>query len=102
MKQTNSYFNFSEFKNGGNATTKLGNPVKFVTMCSDGRMLVQISPRNRIVESGNLKYVTLGTPYTEKYHVNGKKYRNADSEFDIVMNAPKRPRNAKGQFIKMG
>jgi hypothetical protein len=102
MKQTNSYFNFSEFKNGSNATTKLGNPVKFVTMCSDGRMLVQVNPRNRIVESGNLKYVTYGTPYTEKYHVNGKKYRDYDSEFDIVMDAPKRPRNSKGQFVKMG
>jgi len=84
MKQTNN-FNFEKFKNGGNATTKLGNPVKFITMCSDGRMLVQVTPRNRIGEQGTLKYVAPAMPYTDKYHVTGKKYNNTDSEFDIVM-----------------
>lgn len=84
MKQTNN-FNFEKFKNGGNAKTKMGNPVKFITMCSDGRMLVQVTPRNCIGEQGTLKYVAPAMPYTDKYHVNGKKYNNTDSEFDIVM-----------------
>lgn len=84
MKQTNN-FNFEKFKNGGNATTKLGNPVKFITMCSDGRMLVQVTPRSRIVEQNTLKHVVPAMPYTDKYHVTGKKYPNTDSEFDIVM-----------------
>ena len=101
MKKSNSYFNYSEFRNGKSATTKLGNPVKFITMCADGRMLVRITPRSRVVESGNLKYVTAGMPYTDKYYSNGKKYHNTDSEYDIVMEASSRPRNAKGQFIKM-
>lgn len=84
MKQTNN-FNFEKFKNGGNATTKLGNPVKFITICSDGRMLVQVTPRSRIVEQNTLKHVVPAMPYTDKYHVTGKKYPNTDSEFDIVM-----------------
>ena len=35
-----NYFNLNEFKNGKKATTKLGNPVKFITMTGD-KMLVK-------------------------------------------------------------
>ena len=90
-----NYFNLNEFKNGKSATTKLGNPVKFITMCADGRMLVQVTPRNKVIESGNLKYVTVGMPYNGKYYITGKKYRNTDSEFDLVMTAPSCSRNEK-------
>ena len=85
MKTNN--FNFEAFKKGTvKATTKLGNPVKFITMLNDGRMLVAVQARNRIVEQGTLKFVApaLGTT-NERYFTNGKKYRNADSQFDLVM-----------------
>lgn len=85
MKTTT--FNFEAFKNGSiKAMTKLGNPVRFITMLRDGRMLIEIQPRNRIVEQGTLKHVApaMGT-VNDKYYTNGKKYRNTDSQFDLVM-----------------
>ena len=88
MKQTNN-FNFEKFKNGGNATTKLGNPVKFITMCGD-KILVKVSPRFRIIDGPTKYVVSAAESYTCKYNLDGKKYKgkkynNTDSEFDIVM-----------------
>ena len=40
MKTTNNYFNLNEFKAGKTATTKLGNPVKFICITNDGKLLV--------------------------------------------------------------
>jgi len=102
MTKANNYFNLNEFKAGKTCTTKLGNPAKFITMCGDGKMLVQVTPRYRIIE-GPTKYAVGGcTPYTCKYNVNGKKYNGTDTEFDLVMEAPKMPRDEKGRFVKKG
>ena len=97
----NRYFNLTEFKNGKTATTKLGNPVKFITMLSDGRILVKVYHRSRVI---GFSVKTVAPEYdgtVEKYQADGRKYRGADTEFDIIMEVPSRPRNAKGQFIKM-
>ena len=82
-------FNFEAFKNGSiKVTTKLGNPVRYITTLSDGRMLIEIKPRTRIVEQGTIKHVApvFGT-VTDKYYTNGKKYKTQDSEFDLVVAA---------------
>lgn len=99
MSKTN-YFNLNEFKNGKSATTKLGNPVKFITMCGD-KILVKVSPRFRIIDGPTKYVVSAAESYTCKYNLDGKKYKGTDTEYDLVMDAPSRPRNEKGQFIKV-
>ena len=80
-------FDINKFKAGTKATTKLGNSARFITMLRDGRMLVEITPRSRIVEYRTIKYaVTTSNPYTDRYYVNGMKYKNTPCEFDLVMN----------------
>ena len=99
---TNNYFNLSKFMQGEKATTKLGNPVRYITSLRDGRILVEVSPRSRIVEYRTIKYsVPTSEKYTAKYYPDGKKYKNYDCEFDLVMPKPSRPRDEKGRFIKL-
>ena len=79
-------FNFEAFKNGTiKAETKLGNPARFITMLRDGRMLIEIKPRTRIVEQGTIKHVSyVMETITDKYYTNGRKYKTSESEFDLV------------------
>lgn len=102
MKTTNRYFNLSEFKAGKTTTTKLGNPVQFICDIPDGKILVRVFHRSRVIGFSS-KSVAPANPEgsVEKYYADGRKYRGTDTEFDLMMDAPKRPRNAKGQFIKM-
>lgn len=99
---TNNYFNLSKFMQGEKTTTKLGNPVRYITSLRDGRILVEITPRSRIVEYRTIKYsVPTSEKYTAKYWPDGKKYKNYDCEYDLVMDKPKLPRDPKtGRFIK--
>lgn len=94
-----NYFNLNEFKNGKKATTKLGNPVKFITMTGD-KILVKVYHRNRIVGFSEKAIAPMMDGTVEKYHADGHKYRNTDTEFDLVMESPSRPRDSKGRFIK--
>ena len=96
-----NYFNLNEFKNGKKATTKLGNPVKFITMTGD-KILVKVYHRNRIIGFSEKSIAPMLDGTVEKYNLDGRKYRNTDTEFDLVMETPSRPRNEKGQFIKVG
>ena len=98
----NNNFNLNEFMNGKTATTKLGNLVRFITALPDGKILVEVHPRSRIVEYKTLKYsVPTSQTYTAKYYANGKKYRNYDCDYDLVMEKPKPLRDPKtGRFIK--
>ncbi len=101
-KTTARYFDLNEFKAGKNATTKLGNPVKFITITADGKLLVKVNHRSKISGFSNKVIVPMFEGTVEKYNMDGSKYLVAASEFDLVMEAPKRPRNEKGQFVKMG
>jgi hypothetical protein len=101
MKTTNNYFNLNEFKNGKTATTKLGNPVKFICITADGKLLVNVNHRSRIIGFSSKTVAPVFEGSIEKYNLDGHKYRGTETEFDLVMEAPKRPRNSKGQFIKM-
>ena len=101
MNKTTNYFNLTEFKNGKTATTKLGNPVKFITITGD-KILVKVYHRNKIVGFSTKSIAPMMEGTVEKYNFDGRKYRGTETEFDLVMEAPKRPRNAKGQFVKMG
>lgn len=96
-----NYFNLNEFKNGKKATTKLGNPVKFITMTGD-KILVKVYHRSRIVGFSVKSIAPMLDGTVEKYNLDGRKYRGTDTEFDLIMEAPSRPRNEKGQFIKVG
>ena len=98
--KTNNYFNLNDFKAGKTATTKLGNPVKFITITGD-KILVKVYHRNRIVGFSTKAIAPVMDGSVEKYNFDGRKYRGTDTEFDLVMEAPKRPRNEKGQFIKV-
>ena len=99
--KTNNYFNLNAFKAGKTATTKLGNPVKFITITGD-KILVKVYHRNRIVGFSTKAIAPVMDGSVEKYNFDGRKYRGTDTEFDLVMEAPKRPRNEKGQFVKVG
>lgn len=98
--KTNNYFNLNEFKAGKTATTKLGNPVKFICITGD-KILVKVSHRSRIIGFSTKSIAPMVEGTVEKYNLDGRKYRGTDTEFDLVMEAPKRPRNEKGQFVKM-
>ena len=99
--KTANYFNLNEFKNGKTATTKLGNPVKFITMTGD-KILVKVYHRSRIVGFSTKAIAPEFEGTVEKYNIDGRKYRGTDTMYDLVMEAPKatRPRDAKGRFIK--
>lgn len=99
MNKTSNYFDFNEFKNGKKATTKLGNPVKFITMTGD-KMLVKVYHRSRIVGFSEKIVAPMLDGSVEKYHINGRKYHGTETMYDIVMDAPTRPRDSKGRFIK--
>ena len=100
--KTNNYFNLNEFKAGKTATTKLGNPVKFICITADGKLLVKVNHRSRIVGFSSKAVAPVFEGSVEKYNLVGRKYRATEQEFDMVMEAPKRPRNEKGQFVKVG
>lgn len=97
----NRYFNLNEFKSGKTATTKLGNPVKFIMVLNDGRILVKVYHRSRVVGFSNKTVAPEIDGTVERYQADGRKYRGTDTEYDLIMTAPGRPRNSKGQFIKM-
>ena len=96
-----NYFNINEFKNGKKATTKLGNPVKFITITGD-KILVKVYHRSRIVGFSEKSVAPMLDGTVEKYNFDGRKYRGTDTEFDLIMEAPSRPRDSKGRFIKVG
>jgi hypothetical protein len=101
MNKTANYFNLNEFKNGKKATTKLGNPVKFITMAGD-KVLVKVYHRSRIVGFSEKSIAPMLEGTVEKYNLNGRKYNGTETMYDLVMEAPTnyRPRDAKGRFIK--
>ena len=96
-----NYFNLNEFKNGKKATTKLGNPVKFITITGD-KILVKVYHRSRIIGFSEKSIAPMLDGTVEKYNLDGKKYRGTDTEFDLIMDSPSRPRDSKGRFIKVG
>ena len=99
--KTNNYFNLNAFKAGKTATTKLGNPVKFITITGD-KILVKVYHRNRIVGFSTKAIAPVMDGSVEKYNFDGRKYRGTDTEFDLVMEAPRLVRNEKGQVVKVG
>ena len=83
MEKTNT-FNLEMFMNGKAAQTKLGNPVKFICLTGD-KMLINVFHRSRVV--GNFEKVVapvFGGSH-EKYNLNGKKYKGADTMYDLEM-----------------
>lgn len=97
----NRYFNLNEFKSCKTATTKLGNPVKFITITGD-KILVNVYHRSRIIGFSKKMVAPMFEGTVEKYHLDGRKYRGIDTEFDLVMETPKKVlvRDAKGRFAK--
>lgn len=65
-------FNLEQFKNGAKAQTKLGNPVRFITIANNGKMIVGITPRWGLEESA-------------QYNLDGKKYKGTDTMYDLEM-----------------
>lgn len=65
-------FNLEMFKNGAKAQTKLGNPVKFITVANNGKLIVSVMPRYSVAESA-------------QYNLNGKKYNGTDTLYDLEM-----------------
>ena len=68
-------FNLEMFKNGAKAQTKLGNPVRFITITNNGKLLVAVFPRYGMEESA-------------KYNLDGKKYTSTDTMYDLEMVKP--------------
>ena len=65
-------FNLEKFKNGAKAQTKLGNPVRFITIANNGKIIVAIKPRWRMEE-------------VAQYNLDGKKYAGTDTMYDLEM-----------------
>lgn len=101
MKMTKE-FNLEKFMNGAPAQNKLGNPVKFVCM-TRGKMLVSVFHRYRVIGSFEKNVMPLHEGTSEKFYLNGKKYLNSDSVYDLEMVKPYEvlpKRDAKGRFVK--
>lgn len=102
MAKTNN-FNLEMVKNGKAIQTKLGNPVKFITITNDGKLLVKVSHRTRVGGFSNKYLAPVFEGSVEKYNLNGKKYNGTDSAYDLEMVDSYNvgpARNAKGQFVK--
>ena len=65
-------FNLEMFKNGAKAQTKLGNPVRFITIANNGKIIVAIKPRWRMEE-------------VAQYNLDGRKYAGTDTMYDLEM-----------------
>lgn len=65
-------FNLEMFKNGAKAQTKLGNPVRFITVANNGKLIVAVTPR-------------FGLDEQSKYNLDGTKNKGVDSPYDLVM-----------------
>lgn len=101
MKMTKE-FNLEKFMQGAPVQNKLGNPVKFICM-TRGKMLVSVMHRYRVIGSFEKNVAPMHEASTEKFNVNGKKYNNLDSVYDLEMVHPYMvlpKRDAKGRFIK--
>ena len=68
-------FNLEKFKNGAKAQTKLGNPVRFITIANNGKIIVAIKPRWRMEE-------------VAQYNLDGRKYAGTDTMYDLEMVEP--------------
>lgn len=64
-------FNLNLFKNGNKAQTKIGNPVRFVTISRD-KLVVIVKPRWREDKQ-------------EFYQLDGKKYKGTETDYDLEM-----------------
>ena len=87
---TTKQFNLEQFKAGEKVQTKLGNPVKFITVSDRNELIVSVQPRYGLAEQC-------------KYTIDGKKYAGTETAFDLEMVKPYMvlpKRNAKGQFVK--
>lgn len=65
-------FNLEQFKNGAKAQTKLGNPVRFISIANNGKMIVVVNPR-------------FGMEEAVQYNLDGKKYKGTDTMYDLEM-----------------
>ena len=65
-------FNLEKFKNGAKAQTKLGNPVRFITIANNGKIIVAIKPRWKMEE-------------VAQYNLDGRKYAGTDTMYDLEM-----------------
>ena len=65
-------FNLEKFKNGAKVQTKLGNPVRFITIANNGKIIVAIKPRWRMEE-------------VAQYNLDGRKYAGTDTMYDLEM-----------------
>ena len=104
MKTTKN-FNLEMFKNGAEVQTKLGNPVKFITITNDGKLFVSVKHRNRIVGTNNKTVAPTLVASNEKYNLDGTKYKGASTMYDLEMvksyPIKTQPRDSKGRFVKM-
>jgi len=98
-------FNLEMFRCGANAQTKLGNPVKFISITNDGKLFVSVKYRNRVVGSGVKTVAPMLGSTTEKYNLDGTKYKGASTMYDLEMvksyPIKTQPRDEKGRFVKM-
>ena len=65
-------FNLETFKNGAKVQTKLGNPVRFIAIANNGKLIVCIKPRWRMEE-------------VAQYNLDGRKYTGTDTMYELEM-----------------
>ena len=79
-------FNLEMARSGKSIQTKLGNPARIITVTNDGKLLVEVKYRYTVRQSEHKKYVIPTSKATvEKFNLDGRKYRNTDTEFDLEM-----------------
>ena len=81
-------FNLEMARNGKAIQTKLGNPVKFICITNDGKLLVSVKHRSRIAGFSNKTVAPVWEASAEKYNLDGKKYSGTKTDFDLEMVNP--------------
>ena len=66
-------FNLEQFRNGAKAQTSLGCPAKFVCISNRGELIVEITSRASYTKD------------TYKYQLDGRKYKNTSTIYDLEM-----------------
>lgn len=82
---TTKKFNLEMARNGKAIQTKLGNPARIITITNDNKLYVEIMYRYIVKGSFEKVIAPVLEPMTEKYCLDGRKYSNTDTNYDLEM-----------------
>ena len=78
-------FNLEMARNGKAIRTKLGNPARIITITHDNKLYVEVKYRYMVKGSFEKSVASVVEPTTEKFCLDGRKYHNTDTNYDLEM-----------------